>query len=66
MAIFTTEVETLKNLKTLRGFFLSNRFEHTSFVDVDDDNDNDNDDDGMYSTHDFVCTSKFTFQNHLK
>lgn len=43
MAIFTAEVEILTNLKTLRSFFLSNRFEQlnsSNTLFVEDDNEN--------------------------
>ncbi|XP_022146438.1 type IV inositol polyphosphate 5-phosphatase 9 isoform X2 [Momordica charantia] len=68
MAIFTTQVETLTNLKTLQSFFLSNRFDHvnhsgSSLVHEDDSDDDNNE---MFSTVDFVYDNKSTFPNYLK
>ena len=66
MAMFMIEVETSTNLKTLRSFFLSNRFEHlnnsnTPFVEADEDEDGDE----IFSTVGFVCKTKLTFESHL-
>ena len=66
MAIFTAEVETITNLKTLRGFFLSNRFEELNNSDSPFVVDEEEDEEEMFSTADFVCKNKSTFKNHLK
>uniref|UniRef100_A0A0A0KPS6 Uncharacterized protein n=2 Tax=Cucumis sativus TaxID=3659 RepID=A0A0A0KPS6_CUCSA len=69
MAVFTAEVDTLTSLKTLRSYFLSNRFEQlnnstTPFV--EDQEEDEYEDEEMFSTVNFICKNKSTFQDHLK
>ncbi|XP_008466924.2 type IV inositol polyphosphate 5-phosphatase 9 [Cucumis melo] len=69
MAIFTAEVDTLTNLKSLRSYFLSNRFEqlnNSNTLFVEEQEEDENEDEEMFSTVNFIYKNKSTFQDHLK